>query len=453
MTPMLKNHSSKFEILHKLIDLGIINASWWICYYLRFEADLLSADKGLLIWYFKFSVLLTFMSYYYFRREGLYSSKRFSPLWNEILGVIKANVVSFTIFIVLGYFLSHHKISRLFIIFHFMISTFGLVAFKVFLRRTLKELRKTGKNLRTVLLVGNNKHVIEYAQRLKKHPEYGISIIKWINDLEEIKSLTAESISKHGADSIVFGLENEHYHVIKQILIDLNNSLADIVILPDLSHSLVGYQIVDISGMTAILINEPNIRSRSVILKRFFDIIISTIGLIVVSPLMIVIAALIKMKSKGPIFYSQIRMGLDGKEFKMWKLRSMTTCQTMNQETWTQKNDPRVTSIGKFIRKTSIDELPQLFNVFIGDMSIVGPRPERPIYVNMFREKIPTYMLRHKMKAGITGWAQINGWRGDTSIESRIECDLYYIKNWSIWMDCWIILLTFWKGFVHKNAY
>ena len=145
-------------------------------------------------------------------------------------------------------------------------------------------------------------------------------------------------------------------------------------------------------------------------------------------------------------------MGVDGKEFKMWKFRSMVT-GSANKEGWTVKNDPRVTRIGSFLRKTSLDELPQLWNVFVGDMSLVGPRPERPIFVNKFRHEIPAYMLRHKMKAGITGWAQVNGWRGDTSIAKRIECDLYYIRNWSLWLDISILFMTFWKGFINKNAY
>ena len=145
-------------------------------------------------------------------------------------------------------------------------------------------------------------------------------------------------------------------------------------------------------------------------------------------------------------------MGVDGREFKMWKFRSMVVGDK-NTEGWTVKNDPRVTPIGRFIRKTSLDELPQLWNVITGEMSLVGPRPERPVYVNQFRDEIPSYMLRHKFKAGITGWAQVNGWRGDTSIEKRIECDLWYIKNWSLSLDVTIIFLTFWKGFVNKNAY
>ena len=201
-----------------------------------------------------------------------------------------------------------------------------------------------------------------------------------------------------------------------------------------------------------IVFNEPNFKSFNLFIKRVLDITACSLGLVLISPLLMIISAIVKISSKGPIFYGQVRMGVDGREFKMWKFRSMRTDDS-NHEGWTVKDDPRVTAIGKFIRKTSIDELPQLWNVVTGDMSLVGPRPERPKFVHEFKKDIPAYMLRHKMKAGITGWAQVNGWRGDTSIPKRIECDLWYIKNWSLWLDVSIIFLTFWKGFINKNAY
>lgn len=449
---MLKGHSRSIEIGHKLFDLMLINLSWWTVYYLRFESDLLSADKGLGIWYLKYSILLTFINYYYFRREGLYSSKRFSPMFQEIFGVIKANTVSFTLFIVFTYFLSEHKLSRLFIASHYFLSTMLLISMKITVRKILKRLRSQGKNARFTVLIGDSIQIRRYAEKIKMHPEFGVRIKAWIKDQSEIANLKLNDLEALAPDSIVVGLENKFYPIIDGLLKDLNNSLFEIVVLPDLSHSFVGYQVADIDGTAAIILNEPNIRSRSVILKRCFDLLLSAIGIVFISPLLILIALAIKLTSKGPVLYSQVRMGLDGKEFKMFKFRSMTNGKA-NKETWTVANDPRVTKIGRILRSTSLDELPQLFNVLLGDMSLVGPRPERPIFVHQFREKIPTYMLRHKMKAGMTGWAQVNGWRGDTSIERRIECDLYYIKNWSIWMDCWIIFMTVWKGFINKNAY
>lgn len=449
---MLKNQSRTIEVGHKLTDLFLINLSWWIAYYARFESNLLDADQGLFVWYFKYSVLLTFMNYYYFRREGLYSSKRFSPIFQEIFSVIKANTIAFTIFIVFTYFLSEHKLSRLFIGSHYLLSTVLLVFLKISIRKLLRKLRKGGKNNRYSVLIGNSSQIQSYASKIENHPEFGVRIKKWFKTESEIEVLNFLEIENIAPDAIVIGVENKNYHKIDKLLLDLNNSLFEIIVLPDLSHSFIGYQVTDIAGVTAILINEPNIRSRSVIIKRCFDLILSTVGIIILSPLLILISVLVKLTSKGPVLFTQVRMGLDGNEFKMFKFRSMDIAKA-NTGNWTVANDPRVTKLGKFLRSTSLDEFPQLFNVFLGNMSLVGPRPERPIFVKEFREKIPTYMLRHKMKAGMTGWAQINGWRGDTCIEKRIECDLYYIKNWSIWMDLWIIAMTFWKGFINKNAY
>jgi exopolysaccharide biosynthesis polyprenyl glycosylphosphotransferase len=190
------------------------------------------------------------------------------------------------------------------------------------------------------------------------------------------------------------------------------------------------------------------------IAKRVTDALVSVILIVVLSPLLLLIAVLVKLTSPGPILYSQERMGLDGRSFAMLKFRSMKAdAERHSGAVWADVKDDRRTKLGTFLRKTSLDELPQLWNVLYGDMSLVGPRPERPIFVNKFRKEIPHYMLRHKVRAGITGWAQVNGWRGNTSLESRIECDLFYIKNWSYILDLKILTMTVWKGFINKNAY
>jgi len=450
---MLSGRSRSLEIADKFIDLLLINIAWWMAYYIRFESQLIQAQAGLFTWYLKYSALITILNYYYFRSLGVYGKKSITTLAQDLLCVIKANTISFLVFIISVYFLTEHKLSRLFIILYFLSSSFLIIIYKLALRRYLRIQGKQGRNLKNLVLVGNSKQIQDYAQKIKKHPEHGFKIVKWFTSENELSQLSINHFEEFSPDTIVFGVENKNYHLINDLLVDLNNSLIEIIVLPDLSYSLVGYQVVDIMEATpAILINEPNLKSRSIIIKRIFDIVSCSIGVILISPLLFLLAIIIKLTSKGPVLYGQVRMGLDGKEFKMWKFRSMTVGES-NKEGWTVKNDPRVTPIGKIIRKTSLDELPQLFNVILGDMSLVGPRPERPVYVNQFRHSIPTYMLRHKMKAGITGWAQVNGWRGDTSIEKRIECDLYYIKNWSLWMDLWIILMTFYKGFVNKNAY
>lgn len=458
---MLRTHSRELEIAHKVIDLLIVLGAWWLSYFLRFETVIPAAEKGLELWYLKAGVVLLVLSYYYFRREGLYTSKRLESLFKEIMSVIKANTLTFIMFVLFIYFLTPHKASRLFLVTYYIASSIGLVFFKIAIRNILNRYREKGKNLRYAVLVGSGKQLQEYAKQLYKHKEAGIVIKAWVDSdgvcnklgIDCYEHFTKDLFKELSPDIVVIGYSNKEFFKTEAVTKILINSFAETIVLPDLSHSLVGYNIVDFYGLPMIMLNEPNIKSRSIIVKRVFDIISSFLGILILSPLLLLISFLVKRSSSGPILYSQVRMGLDGKKFKMYKFRSMSNDSKVNQEGWTVKDDPRVTKIGKLIRKTSLDELPQLWNVFIGDMSLVGPRPERPQYVEKFREDIPTYMLRHKMKAGITGWAQINGWRGDTSIEKRIECDLYYIRNWSIWMDISIIFMTFWKGFINKNAY
>ena len=198
----------------------------------------------------------------------------------------------------------------------------------------------------------------------------------------------------------------------------------------------------------------PLTDSFNAFLKRAMDIVVGFIATILFSPLMLIVALLIKLTSPGPVIYSQERVGRHNKTFNMYKFRSMEVQQpSAEQKKWTTPGDPRVTPVGKFIRKTSIDELPQLWNVLKGDMSLVGPRPERPFFVERFKEDIPRYMIKHQVRPGMTGWAQVNGYRGDTSIKKRIEHDLYYIENWSIGFDFKILFLTVFKGFINKNAY
>jgi exopolysaccharide biosynthesis polyprenyl glycosylphosphotransferase len=206
--------------------------------------------------------------------------------------------------------------------------------------------------------------------------------------------------------------------------------------------------------MPVVRLNDSPMIGLAALAKRATDVVCSFILLLALSPLLLLIAAVVKLTSAGPILYNQERMGLDGRTFSMLKFRSMRVdAEAKTGAVWAQATDARRTRFGTFLRRTSLDELPQLWNVLRGDMSLVGPRPERPVFVRKFRSEIPHYMLRHKVKAGITGWAQVNGWRGNTSLESRIECDLFYIKNWSYVMDLKILTMTLWRGFFSKNAY
>jgi Undecaprenyl-phosphate glucose phosphotransferase len=256
-------------------------------------------------------------------------------------------------------------------------------------------------------------------------------------------------------DMVLITLPLSAHERLKRILDDIGDEMVSIMLIPDLIEfvTLRG-GISEFEGMPIISLRDTPLYGWNLVIKRVTDVVLSIIILSAVSLLMLVISVLVKVTSKGPVFYRQERMGLDGKIFSMLKFRTMETqSEKETGPVWAAKDDSRRTPIGTFLRKTSMDELPQFFNVLKGDMSIVGPRPERGFFIQKFRGKIPKYMLRHKMKAGITGWAQISGWRGNTSLEKRIEYDLYYIENWSLRFDIEIMWLTIWRGFINKHAY
>ncbi len=229
----------------------------------------------------------------------------------------------------------------------------------------------------------------------------------------------------------------------------------DIIVVPDIYEFItLRGGIEEFDGLPIVNLRNTPLFGWNMVLKRTFDVSLSTALIALTSPLMLLIAILVKAGSRGPVFYVQERMGLDGATFSMLKFRSMRTgAEDGTGPVWAGRGDERRTTIGRFLRRTSLDELPQLFNVLRGDMSLVGPRPERPVFIEEFRKRIPRYMLRHKVKAGMTGWAQVNGWRGDTDLKKRIDYDIYYIEHWSLLFDLKIVWLTLWKGFVHRNAY
>ena len=277
----------------------------------------------------------------------------------------------------------------------------------------------------------------------------GIKVIGTIENLELILEMNV-------LDEIAITLSIKEYERLERIVNDCERSGVHTKFIPDYNHVVPTVpHIEDLQGLPIINIRYvPLTLLHRALSKRIVDIIGSLVGIILFSPIMLVVAILIKLTDKGPIIFAQERVGLHNKPFKMYKFRSMAVEPPQKEaKKWTTKNDPRVTAIGRFIRKTSLDELPQFFNIFIGDMSLVGPRPERPFYVEKFRDEIPHYMIKHQVRPGLTGWAQVNGYRGDTSIEKRIDHDLYYIENWSMGFDFKILFLTVFKGFINKNAY
>ena len=263
-----------------------------------------------------------------------------------------------------------------------------------------------------------------------------------------------EIVRELSIDKVFIAIPLDAYGRMEGILRSLEEGFVDINVVPDLyQYVTLRGGVEEFDGLPLISLQDSPLYGWNLIAKRMMDIALSSLTLVITGPLMLLLAAVIKLTSPGPVFYRQERMGLDGRTFRMLKFRSMgTDAEAATGPVWATRDDGRRTPVGALLRRTSLDELPQLVNVLKGEMSLVGPRPERPVFIEELRKQIPKYMLRHKVKAGISGWAQVNGWRGDTSIEKRIEHDLYYIEHWSLLFDLKILWLSLWRGFFHRNA-
>ena len=354
--------------------------------------------------------------------------------------------------------------SRLVFVYFGVVSLTFTILERTILRRFLKEVRRRGFNLRYLLIVGAGKVAEDVAVRIRTHADMGFQLVGClsVDGVASASNLTVvgayhdlkQIIKQREIDQVVMALPLEDNKELPDLLGQLRDSTVDVKIIPDLYQFVsVGGSIDDFEGLPMISLQESPLEGVQLLSKRLLDICISVFSLVILSPIFLALAVLVRMSGKGEILYTQERMSVDGSSFSILKFRTMRIDAEQDGPGWTTKNDNRVTHIGTFLRKYSLDELPQLWNVLMGDMSIVGPRPERPVFIEEFRRKIPSYMLRHKVPAGITGWAQVNGWRGDTSIDKRLEYDLYYIRNWSLFFDLKILVLTVLKSLRDKNAY
>jgi Undecaprenyl-phosphate glucose phosphotransferase len=336
------------------------------------------------------------------------------------------------------------------------------------MREVFERRWRSGIGLRRVLIAGSGELGRLVADKIIEHRELGYQIVGFVDDRATGDRLgyrglpllgtidhTADIAARESVDHLYVALPPEQHVRMIELLDITSRECIDVKVVPDILQVIaLRARLEDLDGVPVININEPSLQGVNALVKRAIDIMISSAVLLVLAVPIALIAALVRLTSRGPAFFRQERMGLDGKSFSIVKFRSMHDEAEKNTgPVWTQRNDPRVTALGKFLRRSNLDELPQLWNVLRGDMSIVGPRPERPHFVEQFKHRIPQYMLRHKVKAGLTGWAQVNGWRGNTAIDKRIEYDLYYIENWSVRLDLKIMWLTIVKGFFHKHAY
>jgi Undecaprenyl-phosphate glucose phosphotransferase len=413
-----------------------------------------------------FILVPLYLFIYYFNK--LYTPKRGKQKWAEIFNIIQANIFGIVFFSFFLYFLKEIDISRKYLILFFIINTLFSTGSRMLLSYSLRVARRKGYNLKHVILVGYSRAAEAYIDRIFSNPQWGYYIhgildnnmavgtmykkVPVIGTIYQLDSF----LSKMTLDEIAITLSINEYEKLEQIVLTCEKSGVHTKFVPDYNNFIPTQPYTeDLFGLPVINIrNVPLSNTYNRIIKRIVDIVGASAALIIFSIPMLLVALIIKLTSPGPIIFSQIRIGKHNKEFKMYKFRSMEL-QTEKEErkAWTTSRDPRVTGIGKFIRRTSIDELPQLFNILKGDMSLVGPRPERPFFVEKFKEEIPRYMIKHQVSPGLTGWAQINGYRGDTSIRKRIDHDLYYIENWTLGFDFKILFLTVFKGFINKNAY
>lgn len=466
---MLKRYHQTVGILNRAVDACVIIAAWLGAYWLRFYLPLIEVTKGFpdFSQYAALTPLIVILWQAVFSSARLYQSQRMLRRTHEAFQVLKAHGFAMLLFIALTYLFAEYKYSRGVMIYFGAFGGLALLVLRLSVRNILRSMRRKGYNTRSALIIGEGQAVETLIWKLKRFPEIGI-LVKGVvapagTSLKEIQgvpilgvfSQIPEILKNQKPDQVLISLPRKHAADLDQILKLLKDETGDIQLVPDIhDYVTLGCAVEDFDGLPIVRLNDSPLDGLGSWVKRMTDFLFVLTGLILISPVLLIVAVLVKLTSKGPIFYAQERCGLDGQSFRMWKFRSMRVdAETETGAVWAKKDDDRRTPIGAFLRATSLDELPQLWNVLKGDMSLVGPRPERPVFVQQFRGEIPHYMLRHKVKAGITGWAQVNGWRGDTSLEQRIECDLYYIRNWSYSLDLKILWLTIWKGFVNKNAY
>ena len=467
---MIKDNQKYFNRLHLLIDALVVAGSYMLSWYLKFEGPFADKSKGALEMEFYFSAMYVlipgYIFLYYINR--MYTAKRAQRIENEIGNILRANVMGAVAFMVSIYAFGIRDFSRGVIGIFFILNVAFTILVRSLIRYFLRTFRKKGYNLKYILLVGYSRAAEEYINRINANPQWGY-VVRGILDDKVPRGTTYRGVKVLGTianlniilpvsqlDEIAVTLSLADYDRLEEIVSLCEKSGVHTKFIPDYNSLIPNRPYTeDLMGLPVINIRYvPLTNTLNMISKRAVDIVGSFLGLIIISPLLLVVSIIIKITSKGPVIFKQERVGLHNKTFKMYKFRTMyVQAPDEEEKAWTVKGDARVTKVGRFLRKTSIDELPQLFNILKGNMSIVGPRPERPQFVEKFKEEIPRYMIKHQVRPGLTGWAQVNGYRGDTSIRKRIDYDLYYIENWSMALDIKIMFLTIFKGFINENAY
>ena len=458
---MIENNQKLFNALNIITDGILVFCSFLLGYWTRFYLFSDAASMQDIFGYLHFGVWVVLIQLFLYAFFGLYQSRRNSRLYREFELILIANLLGLFVLQTFLFLTKNVNFSRKAIFLYFGFVTAAISLKKLIIHKYLRYLRKTGRNIKTILLVGSGASARKVIDEINSSPYLGYKIIGYVSDqksfteisyLGSIKKLRP-ILLKQKPDEVIAGLSETEFTQTPDIIAACEYSGAKLSLIPFYAQYLPAHPQADfLNGIPLINLRKvPLDNLLNAFLKRLTDIIGSAVLLVLTSPLLIIAAIGIKCTSPGPIFFRQRRVGKNKKLFTMYKLRSMRV-NNSSDTAWTTNNDSRKTKFGAFLRKFSIDEIPQFWNVLKGDMSLVGPRPELPVFVNEFKDSIPLYMVKHQVRPGITGWAQINGFRGDTSIEKRIEFDVHYIENWTYWLDIKILLLTPFRGIINHET-
>lgn len=465
---MIKENQKHFNRLQVVIDAFVIVISYVLAWVIKFQ--ILENDDGKLPFRtYMFAMVCIVAAYLLlYNLFSLYTPKRVQGRRLELWNIVKANTVGIALILGVLYLIKMIDFSRWMLFYFYVLNVILEAIARNLIRYFLRDIRRKGYNLKHIVLVGYSRAAEEYIDRILENPQWGYKIrgilddnieagteyrgIKVIGRIDNLMVILPEN----RLDEIAITLGLSEYSRLEEIVNLCEKSGVHTKFIPDYNRVIPTKPYTeDILGLPVINIRHvPLTNTFYAAIKRAMDIAGAICAIILFSPVMLFSVIMIKLTSPGPLIFKQERVGLHNRTFMMYKFRSMDVQAPDKEKTkWTVKDDPRVTNFGKFMRKTSIDELPQLFNILKGEMSLVGPRPERPFFVEKFKEEIPRYMIKHQVRPGMTGWAQVNDYRGNTSIKKRIEYDLYYIENWTLGLDIKILFLTVFKGFINKNAY
>jgi exopolysaccharide biosynthesis polyprenyl glycosylphosphotransferase len=456
---MLYRYSEVFRTSLAVMDASLIACAWLAAYHVRFEAGLpvpLGQPEPEPYLYALTLIVPLFLGL--FRSNGLYEGRRMDSALGEGVAVLRATAMAVTLLAALTFFLRSFSFSRGVLGLFAVFAPVAVILFRSSIRFGLRRLRRHGFNLRYVLVVGSGPLAESVITRIAGRRDAGLRLVgvvadgalggvvagtRVIGSYGDLKSI----LSTSRIDQVIVALSRHESERFEKVAAELADEIVNVKVVPDLLHGLgLRSTVESLDGIPIIGMQETALDGWGSVLKRVFDVSASGLLLVLLSPLLGALALGVWASSGRPVFYQQQRMGHDGRVFPMLKFRSMKPDAEASAPGWTTADDPRRTRFGRWMRRYNLDELPQLMNVFRGDMSLVGPRPERPAWIENFRREVPGYMLRHKVRAGMTGWAQVHGWRGDTSIHERVEHDLYYIQKWSFGLDLRILLMTLFRA-------